>query len=390
LAKGRVGVLLPVSVVTSVALLLSLPKLLQPVSWLTPDAFFYEAQVLEIRGMSQSAALREVSTGSIAAARLRQERAFVRSHPGRSYHVGSARWMRYVAPFFRRRWVVPLIAAALFPLLHERSLYIVTILGYVLYAPLLYLLLKRRFATGAALLATLSLIALPMFRSPSMYPGTDTFGVAMEVAALLMALLVLDRGYRWLPAWVAAMAALAFTRDATVIPLGASFWLFVRERTRPRLALLLSGMAVAIPPLLLFGVPLRQDLAFTFNGFDIPTKTSWSSILAAFPSNLKMMVHDQVSYLVHSPETALVFAVGIVFLYRRQERSLYLSFMRAAGVASVLLVYLIPQLDLIFRLELATTPMVAVGVAAALEPLLPRIGAAARRRMGGSVQPSSG
>jgi hypothetical protein len=64
---------------------------------------------------------------------------------------GSARWMNYASAFFRRRWVVPLLAAAAFPPLHERSLYIVTILGFLLTAPLLYLLLRQRFANVAAL-----------------------------------------------------------------------------------------------------------------------------------------------------------------------------------------------------------------------------------------------
>ncbi len=376
----------PVLAVTIVAVLLSLPQLVRLGNWLDPDSFIYEAQVLELRGMSQDAALRTVSTGPLATARLRLEANYITAHPGKPRHVGSLRWLTYTAKFDRRRWVVPALAAAMVPLFAQRSLQIASVLGYVLSAPLLFLLLRRRFSVPISLLTVLVCIALPMFRDPSIYPGTDSFGVAMETAALLAALVVVERGLHWLPLWIGGIAALAFTRDATVVPLAAVGWLLLRERTRTHLALMLTGVVVALPPLLVFGTPLREELAYTFSGFNIPRDASWSFVLHRLPSFLKIQGHYQVSYLVHHPVTTLVFAVGLAFVYLARSRSRYFSFHRAAGAAALVLVYLIPQLDNHFRFELVLIPIVAVGFAAGLEHawsvIRPRLIVGTRRPIG--------
>jgi hypothetical protein len=81
----------------------------------------------------------------------------------------------------------------------------------------------------------------------------DSWGLMLEALALLAAVLVKDLGRSWLVLWVAALAALSITRDATAILLPAVLWLLLIERRDPEarrtnLALLGTGVALRCRP----------------------------------------------------------------------------------------------------------------------------------------------
>ena len=155
-----------------------------------PDSLFYEAQLLEVQGVE--ARLR--STVSFGAARRRRLRV-----------VHDPEWVEYNRDFYRRRWVVPALGAAVEPVFGTDSLQLVSLIGYVLIGPVLFLLLRRRFGALVSAAAALICIGLPSLRFWAAQPLTDSFAVALEALGLLAAVLVLDRGRRWLPLWLAAV-----------------------------------------------------------------------------------------------------------------------------------------------------------------------------------------
>jgi hypothetical protein len=260
------------------------------------------------------------------------------------------------------------------PLAGDQALRVIDVVGFLLVAPILFLLCRRQFSMTASALAAVSVGILPMLRNVAVEPMTDTFGLALEASALLVGLVTYERGLRWLPLWVATIAVLAFTRDAAVIPIVGVAWLLVLHRSRVAAAMVATGVAAAAPPFILFGGSLRRTLAYTFSGFNPPTRTSWSFILRRFPDALTNMVGDQIRYLFHHPGTALLFAVAAATLYLSRRRSTYLSFFRAAGLAAVGLAYSIPQNDPDLRLGLVVLPIVVVGVALAIDQLRTYVG----------------
>lgn len=348
-------------VLVAVSAVVALPQLRADTKW-DPDALFYEAQSVEVRGQSQQAALASVFAGRLARYRRRAERAYHVSHPAAPYHVSDPVWVRYSAQFYRRRWTVSVLAAAVEPLFGAGSLRVVTVLAYLLVAPLLFLLLRRRFDPLLSALIAAACCSLPMLRDLIVAPSTDTTALALLVAALLAGLRVLAGSFRSLLLWVAVIATLSFTRDSAVVPLLAVAWLLVRERSRAAAVLLGSGLLAAAPPYLFFGASLRTTLAYTFNGFNPPADSSWSFVLSRFPAQAKVMASDQARYLVDHPATALLLAAGLAGLYLYREPGTYAHLIRAAGVAGIALVYTIPQADTAFRFEIALLPMTAVGL----------------------------
>ena len=75
---------------------------------------------------------------------------------------------------------------------------------------------------------------------------------------------------------------LAFTRDSTWIPCSRRL---VRSRYRSRVPVTLfaTGVAAALPALLLFRAPVRTLLALLVNDSAVPADTSWSFIASHYP-----------------------------------------------------------------------------------------------------------
>src|SRR3954470_3351346 len=110
------------------------------------DALFYQAQSLQLRGKSEAESLRAVANGPIAASLERSEA----RNADTSARAGDPAWIGYASRFYRRRWTVPAMAAAIESAAGGRSLLDVSLLGYVLFGVLLYALLRRRFSPAVA------------------------------------------------------------------------------------------------------------------------------------------------------------------------------------------------------------------------------------------------
>ena len=66
---------------------------------------------------------------------------------------------------------------------------------------------------------TLLAVFLPPLTHHSSFPLTDSWGLALEIGAFAAAILAFDRGLKWLPLWIGAIALLGFTRDSAWIPI---------------------------------------------------------------------------------------------------------------------------------------------------------------------------
>ena len=140
-----------------------------------------------------------------------------------------------------------------------------------------------RFRVAIAAGVATATVFLPPLTNHVSYPLTDSWGLALEIVAIGAALLALDRGLHWLPLWVGAIALLAFTRDSTWIPVLAVGWVAFRYRSRVALVLFVTGLAAALPALLLFKAPVRDLLALLVNDSESRADTSWGFILSHYP-----------------------------------------------------------------------------------------------------------
>ena len=331
-----------------------------PVRW-TPDGLYYQERLLEIRGQDDEAAFREVFQGPISATlRIKDPQ-----------KTGDPRWVKYNEPFYERRVAIPLIGAAIYPLLGEKSLLDLSLIGYVASILALFSLLLLRFRVPIASGVTLATIFLPALTTHASYPLTDSWGLALEVTAFATALLTLERGLRWLPLWVTVIVSLSFTRDSVWIAVLASAWCALRHRSRGALALALTGFIATLPALLLFRVPVKALLALLVNGSQPSTDTSWPFILRHYPHAVVQLVHDNLGFVRHGQwYTGLYLAGGLVALvflhWRSGDRSLTTSLMTSGAVLGVAYVFAAPVFSA-FRLELVLVPMAAFGLALALE-----------------------
>ena len=307
-----------------------------------PDALFYEAQLLEVQGVDERVALERVLSSPLA--------------DGVSA-VHDPEWVDYNRDFYRRRWVVPALGAAVEPVFGTDSLQLVSLIGYVLVGPALFLLLRRRFGPFVSATAALVCIGLPSLRFWSAQPLTDSFALTLEAVGLLAAVLVLDRGPRWLALWAATVLALGFTRDATLVLVVAAAWVALVQRSRRALALLATGVVAAMPAPLLLGAPLQKSLALVVNGFVLPDDTSWSFIARKYPKALWRVAADDFDSLTRStPLTGVVVVLALVALFAlRRGRDPYFSLVRAAAVGCAAMIVLQPN-PTGLRLELVRRP----------------------------------
>jgi hypothetical protein len=350
-----------------------------PIAW-TPDGCFYEAKVLELRGAPSSAALAQTF--------FRADMCGSPSEKARAAAHGvimDRRWVRYSGRFYARRWLVPIGAAAIYPIFHTRSLEIVSLLGYVAASLALFALLRARFSVGvsgaAAALATL----IPQYRTTALSPLTDTWGVALEAVCLLVACRYLQSGRRGLVAvWTATTLALALTRDNAVVPVLTV--LFCALRYRAALLLAATGAAVAVVPSLAFGVHYRELLAYTLNGSRIPPSTSWQWIVHHYGGGVDRMLDSFVSPLRHGvpPLTTLAGLAGLAGLFGLWKRLGVLGTMAIGSVgAGILFLFSLPQPAL--RIAFVLLPAVAIGYAAIFELLARHISLLPQRQ---SAEPS--
>lgn len=349
--------------VAAVAAISAAPSLARPVDW-TPDGYFYEAQTLEVRGASAQAARATVFSGSLTEARRARERATLAPADRR---VANPAWVDYSAPFFRRRWLVPAAAAAVRPLFGTRSLELVSVLGYVAAAVALYGLLRFRFSPAVAGIAAAAASLVPQYRTSALEPLTDSWGVALEAACLLLALAYLRTRRRTLAlAWPLAVLALAFTRDNAFVVAVAVLALGVRSRAALKLGA--AGLVAALVPSLVFGTHYRVLLAYTLDNSHIPPSTSWSWSLHHYWGGVEKMLRGFATPLRHGvpPVTGLALLVGLVALValgRAQGR--FQQLLLASAAASALFLLSLPQEG--FRITFVLLPAAAAGYALLVE-----------------------
>ncbi|MEA2454257.1 MAG: hypothetical protein QOI45_519 [Thermoleophilaceae bacterium] len=366
-----------VGAVVAVAAVPGFVKLDEPNS----DGLFYEVQKLEVQGHSEAEATRMVFEAPIA-----RQVAAIEDEPSHVRRVLDPAWVDYSKRFYHRRWLVPALAAATEPVVGDKpglGLRVASLLGYLLVAPVLFLLLRRRFPPGlSAGLAIVCTLAPPAYKW-SLGMRVDSWGLQLEALGLLGAVLVKDLGRRWLALWVLAIAALSITRDAEAVLLPAVVWLLFVERRdaaarRTNLALVGSGIAAAVPALLLGGTPVRDNLAYVITGYNIPEDSSWHFVAAHYFDQLWRTISTDLTYPVDfpAPVLALLYAglalaiAALVALVARPSRGdPYFSLMKAAIPGCVLLLLLAnnPQA---YRLELVLLPIAAVGLALLTERVI--------------------
>src|SRR5215212_11331595 len=285
----------PILVVLAHAAIVSASHWSGSVPWTDPDAIWYQARVETIQGHDedQKAAVERLFASPIA-------------DELHSYEVGvpvSERQWEHpwlgASQFFDRRWLVPAMAAAVDPIFGIRSLMDVSLFAYLLLGPALYLLLRQRFSVITSVAVASICILAPPVRDHSFIPMTDSWGLLLETLALLAAALALDRGDRWLWAWVAAIFALSFTRDNHIVPLVAVACLALHQRDRRSALLVGSGVAAAIPALLIFGTAsARDNLVYVLSGFDRDAvgHEGWGFILDNYWPALKDTLHADLTY----------------------------------------------------------------------------------------------
>jgi hypothetical protein len=396
---------LPIVALLVLGIASTLPAWFSPVRW-TPDGFFYQARVLVLRGADEGTAVSRVLEGPLVA-----DAAI--DGPQREL-LRDGEWVEHTTEITRRRLLVPGLAALATPLFGDRSLQAVSLLGYVLVAPLLYLLLRRRFGVRASLVVAAGVALLPPLREWSFHPLTDSWGLALEVSCLLAAVLTLDRGPRWLALWVGSVAALSLTRDATVVVVLAAGWVALVERSRIAVALALSGALAAAPVPLLLGAPVggtvgaaaadagrywdrvaeavRVDVTSQVFGSEhrltaIAFAVALALSLLAAPASLArarrlvlwacgaQLAVTLVAAAVlstrrvepeHQLPVGLVLLAGLALLLLGARDDPFFRLHRAGALACVAYLALFPVASG-FRLELAFVPFVAVGIARALE-----------------------
>jgi hypothetical protein len=363
--RGVVGAL--AGLLAALALVNVWPTARNPVVW-TPDALYYQTRLLELRGDSQDTALAKTFGGPLSAELRARD----------PNHTGNPAWVEYNEPFYERRVAFPLAGAAVYPAAGDRSLLYLSLAGYVATIVALFAFLLLRFRLLIATLVTGATVVLPPLVNHSSYPLTDSWGLALEVTAFSAAVLALDRGLRWLPLWIGALALLGFTRDSTWIPILAVGWCALRYRTRVPVTLFATGIAAAIPAVLLFETPVRDLLAFNVNGSEPSSDTSWGFILGHYPDAVVDLVRSNVGFLRRGEWYTVLYVIGgllalLAVLWRRPPaRDVVTNLLAAATVVGVVYVLAAPVFSA-FRLELVFVPMAAFGLALAAELALARL-----------------
>jgi len=346
----------------SCALALSLSAWSHMPNWSNADSLFYQAMSLEVDGVSAHTARTRVFDGTLARPAIIQEPS-----------VAEPRWQAFESQFFRRRWLVPALAAAIRPLAGERSLPDVAIFGYLLFGVALSLLLASRFAVALSLGAVALCLALEPTRDWALRPMTDSWGLVLLTAAISSALVVLARGRKWLALWIAIMLALSFTRDLAIIPLAGLVGLMLadRDQTRRRSALILAltGVLATIPAYLLFGASLRLTLASIIAGFEIPSPAhaTWSYVAAHYPSLFFGTVKSDLHYAAFHPVVGLTTAIGLLALFIIPAKQDALILLMRGAAFGWLIVFAIDPVYTGWRYELTLLPSAAVGLCSLLE-----------------------
>jgi hypothetical protein len=354
-----------------------------PISWET-DALFYQSKSEEISGTDAAAARQQVFGGPLSS----YERDIEAQQPDEPARVSDPAWGEYSSTFYARRLLLPALAVVIKPIFGLRSLQILSLLGFILIPALLFLLLRRRlpFAISGAIAA--AIILWPPLRAWAVFPLTDSSGLALLIAALLCALLAIERDRRWLAPWFACVIALAFTRDIAFIPVIAALGLLAVRRDRPSLALAGVGILAALPALFVHGVSESKELAYVFANHTIPSDTSWGAVLPKYPSNFSHMLGHYGDYAAANPLVILATLVGLAAAFTLAPRRDTLTILLWSTVPGYVLLMAVGPAFSGFRYELVLVPLIAYGFGYLAERVLRRVSETkGNRELAGGVVP---
>jgi hypothetical protein len=360
------------AITTLVAAALALTALLSmadtlgdPVRW-TPDGLFYQARSLELQGVDREEALARTFQGP-------QGEEMRAIDPERS---GDPEWVSYNAQFYERRITVPAAAAALEPVAGDRALLQLSVAGYVAAILAIFALLLLRFRLPIAAGVALATIAMPALSNHAGYPLTDSWGVALETAALAAGILALERGPRWVIGWAIAILLLAFTRDSALVLVLAAAWLALTQRSTVSYWLVGTAAAATLPVVLLFSMPLRELLAMMLNDAQPDPGASWVSLAERYPGAIVDMLQADGGYVRDGQWVTAIYllaGIALLFLLTRGERATAATaLLKAGALAGAAYVVTVPIFSA-FRLELVLLPMAAFGLALGLEWIAARI-----------------
>jgi hypothetical protein len=355
------------------------------ITWET-DALFYQAKTEMILGADGKVARERIFNGPLADYEHGLEAA---QPPGEPKRVSDPAWVEYSAPFYERRLFLPFLAATLKPVLGIHALETLSLLGFILVPGLLFLLLRQRLSLGPSFAVSAAIILWPPLRAWSVFPLSDSFGLVFLIAGLLCALLVTERGPRWLVPWVLCVGALSITRDAAFMLVVASLGLLVFKRDRRSLALAASGFAASLPAPMIHSVSESKLLAFVFARHTIPTDTSWGAVLPQYPANVGHMLGRYLDYAVANPHVVLIAIGGVVAAFVLASRRDPLTILLWATFPGYLVFLTVGPAFSSFRYELVLVPLIAFGYGQIAERVLHRVGEmrASRELAGGAVPP---
>jgi hypothetical protein len=238
---------------------------------------------------------------------------------------------------------------------------------------LLFLLLRRKLTFNLSFIVALAVILWPPLRDWSVFPLSDSSGLAFLLAALICGALTFEKDRRWIWPWAACVLALGFTRDLAFMPVVGALCLLAVRRDRVTAKFLGLGVLAAIPPLLVHGLSQSESLAYVYADHTIPTDTSWGAAISGYPGNLGHMFHRYADYATANPQIVLFFLVGIVaaFALTPRARDAFTILLWSTFPGYLLMMAVGPAFSA-FRYELVLVPLMMFGYGLIGERILAR------------------
>jgi hypothetical protein len=357
LADTRVRTALAVTALILIAALSMAKHWTGTISWET-DSLFYQSTTQSIEGQDAKAARQEVFGGPLSD----YERRIEKENPDEPHRVSNQAWVEYSAPFYARRLLLPALAAVLNPVLGLHALQDLSLLAFCLIPGLLFLLLRRKLTFNLSFMVAFAVILWPPLRDWSVFPLSDSSGVALLLASLIFGALTFEKDRRWMWPWAACVLALGFTRDLAFMPVVGALCLLAVRRDRFTAKFFGLGVLAAIPPLLVQGLSQSESLAYVYADHSIPTETGWGAAISGYPGNLGHMIHRYADYATANPLIVLVFLVGIISAFalppRARDACTILIWSTFPGY---LLMMAVGPAFSAFRYELVLLPLMAFG-----------------------------
>ncbi|HWO83487.1 MAG TPA: glycosyltransferase, partial [Solirubrobacterales bacterium] len=151
--------------------------------------------------------------------------------------------------------------------------------------------------------------------------------------------------------------------DLAFMPVISALCLLAVRRDRISAALVGSGIAAALPALLVHSVSVSESLAYVFANHTIPTDTGWGSVLADYPGNISHVLGRYVDYAAGHPLVVVAALAGILPAFVLAPRRDALTLLVWGTLPGYLLLMAVGPAFSAFRYELVLLPLMALGYA---------------------------